>query len=209
MRTKKDKIEGRSREREPRSRALGFVATFTMVSNREGSSPRRAASPAKSYSVFTKATWAFIIFIGIQAFLLKWPQPKVDVMEDFALPLAKKYMNTFTATPLQGVRVLITGPTSGIGKGLARVLSELGASIIAVGRSASKLEQLQADLGGLVDPFVADFSDLNSVASVANSISDKYDHIDVIIANAGIHYHWVTFSSPRTKQGYDLLYGSK
>jgi NADPH:quinone reductase-like Zn-dependent oxidoreductase len=184
-----------------------------MVSNQEGSSPQHAAAPPKSDTVFTKATWAFILFFGIQAILLKCPQPKVDLMPEFALPLANKYMETssFTSKPLQGVRVLITGPTSGIGKGLAHVLSELGASIIAVSRSASKLEQLQADLGGpsYVDPFVADFSDLNSVASAAISISDKYDHIDVIIANAGVHYHWVTLSSPHTKQGYDLLYGSK
>jgi hypothetical protein len=48
--------------------------------------------------------------------------------------------------PLNGVVILITGATSGIGKELAGWTFRHGATVIAMGRSSQKLRQLEQDL---------------------------------------------------------------
>jgi NAD(P)-dependent dehydrogenase (short-subunit alcohol dehydrogenase family) len=44
---------------------------------------------------------------------------------------------------IQGVKVLVTGGTSGIGKALVATLSQLGARVIVVSRNAEKLLELK------------------------------------------------------------------
>ena len=45
-----------------------------------------------------------------------------------------------------GARVVVTGAGSGIGRASCRVLDELGAQVILVGRTESSLEETAADL---------------------------------------------------------------
>jgi short chain dehydrogenase len=133
--------------------------------------------------------------------------------------------------PLQGVVILITGATSGIGKELALWTFARGATVIAMGRSTNKLEQLKelADDAALAKTnqevvvearlftIVADFADLQSVANAVKSMkalsksedSVFPDHIDIVVCNAGIHQGFDAFWDPyrATKQGYDLTFG--
>jgi hypothetical protein len=175
--------------------------------------------------------WTILIAVVI----LMCPQPPITettVVEEIALPLATKYIQgryqpppKNPEKPLEGVRVLITGPTSGIGRGLATVLSQMGAEVIGLGRSESKLRQMMRMVDDsdndndndndekhnnniLQGYHVADMADLHSVAAAANQILERYDRIDMLIANAGVHYHWTTTgSTPATEQGLDLVFG--
>merc|ERR1712151_1382737 len=116
-----------------------------------------------------------------------------------------------------------TGATSGIGKGLSCTLYKLGATIIAIGRSNTKLTLLEQELmtncttattttrenkkKKRIISILSDFSDLESVSKASNTIlSSKIKSIDFLINNAGFGYN-EPLESYVTKQGYDLCFG--
>ncbi len=84
-------------------------------------------------------------------------------------------------------RVLITGATSGIGKGLAHHYAEQGASLLLVGRSPDKLRTLVEELDRIATEPIETFCvNLNQPESV-KAIIDRYT-IDIFINNAGLSY---------------------
>jgi short-subunit dehydrogenase len=85
--------------------------------------------------------------------------------------------------------VMITGASSGIGRGLATELARKGAKIGLVARRADALRELQSDLetlGGHAFSAPGDVRDAASMREVAESITAELGSIDVLIANAGI-----------------------
>jgi NAD(P)-dependent dehydrogenase (short-subunit alcohol dehydrogenase family) len=77
---------------------------------------------------------------------------------------------------------LVTGATEGIGKVTAMTLAKQGATVAIICRNPDKAKELAA-VG--VDVFVADLSLLAEVRRVAAEIAAKYDHLDVLVNNAG------------------------
>lgn len=74
---------------------------------------------------------------------------------------------------------LVTGATSGIGKAITVALAGAGFEVIALGRSVSALEKMQAIDG--VRPLALDLTDREALsAALAN------EDIDVLINNAGV-----------------------
>jgi NAD(P)-dependent dehydrogenase (short-subunit alcohol dehydrogenase family) len=57
-------------------------------------------------------------------------------------------MNTFKLNALQGMTVLVTGASSGIGKAAAILLSECGARVVVNGRDEDRLNQTLSQLKG-------------------------------------------------------------
>jgi dehydrogenase/reductase SDR family member 12 len=91
---------------------------------------------------------------------------------------------------LDGRTVLVTGPTSGLGRAATEALARLGARVILVGRSPERLAALRAELqatyGGDRFPIVvADMGSLASVRAAASQILDTESRLDVVIDNAG------------------------
>ena len=74
------------------------------------------------------------------------------------------------------------GATNGIGLALTRKLSQLGGTVVAIGRSSSKLEQLRKEIPS-VRTLEMDLADLESVARGANELvaALKESGIDIII----------------------------
>ncbi len=79
--------------------------------------------------------------------------------------------------------VIITGASDGIGAAAARNLSARGDHVVVVGRSAPKTRSVADSLGA--DFAVADFSELDHVRQLADTLLDRYDRIDVLANNAG------------------------
>ena len=93
---------------------------------------------------------------------------------------------------LQGRRVIITGPTSGVGKEVARGLAALGADLTLACRDVVKGEQVAAEItrqnGSLdVDVMQIDTSSQESIRAFAREFRLKYDHLDVLINNAAMN----------------------
>lgn len=94
------------------------------------------------------------------------------------------------ADALAGATVLVTGPTSGLGRATVDVLSSYGARVILVGRSAERLgrvrDELVARYGEDRYPLVvADMSSLESVRAAVDHILGTETRLDVIVDNAG------------------------
>jgi len=91
---------------------------------------------------------------------------------------------------LAGKTVLITGPTSGLGRATAGEVAGLGARVVLVGRSAERLAQVRDDLVAAhgEDRFpivVADMSSLASVRAAVATVVATEPRLDVVIDNAG------------------------
>jgi NAD(P)-dependent dehydrogenase (short-subunit alcohol dehydrogenase family) len=89
---------------------------------------------------------------------------------------------------LEGVRIVVTGASSGLGAHAVRHLVGLGAHVLAAARRADRLERLAADLDGAPGRVVvhrADVSlDADARAMIAAAV-DAFGGIDVLVNNAG------------------------
>ncbi|WDQ17810.1 SDR family NAD(P)-dependent oxidoreductase [Rhodopirellula sp. P2] len=104
-------------------------------------------------------------------------------------------------------RILITGATDGIGLATAKMLVSLGHHVLLHGRDAQKLEQLEQSLRPLsndavMERYVADLSRMNEVETLAEAVSAKHDHLDVLINNAGVF----STPDPLTPDGLDIRF---
>jgi NAD(P)-dependent dehydrogenase (short-subunit alcohol dehydrogenase family) len=94
---------------------------------------------------------------------------------------------------LTGRTVLVTGPTSGLGRAATDALAALGARIILVGRSEERLGRLRDELVHThgEDRFpvvIADMGSLASVQAAAARVLETEARLDVVVDNAGAIY---------------------
>jgi NAD(P)-dependent dehydrogenase (short-subunit alcohol dehydrogenase family) len=88
---------------------------------------------------------------------------------------------------LQDKTAIITGATGGIGEATAKLFLKEGANVMLVGRSADKLKETTARLGGSrhLAQFVADAADESAMAGAVDATLKAFDGIDILFANAG------------------------
>lgn len=89
---------------------------------------------------------------------------------------------------VKGKHILITGASSGIGLTTAKMLAEYGAHVILVARTQEKLEEAQAEIqanGGMASVFACDLNDMDSIDQISKDILARFEHIDILINNAG------------------------
>jgi NAD(P)-dependent dehydrogenase (short-subunit alcohol dehydrogenase family) len=91
---------------------------------------------------------------------------------------------------LTGKTIVITGPTSGLGRAAAHQLAAMGADLILVGRSAEKLERTKSELVRDSDTqkfhtVIADMDDLEAVRTASEQILGLTSSLHALIHNAG------------------------
>jgi short-subunit dehydrogenase len=85
--------------------------------------------------------------------------------------------------------VMITGASSGIGRGLAVELARRGAKVGLVARRAEVVQEVVREIGDVGSRAVAlpaDVQDANSLSAAADKLREQFGPIDILIANAGI-----------------------
>ena len=106
-------------------------------------------------------------------------------------------------TPTRTPTIVITGATSGLGRIAATELAQRGAHLVLTARSAERAKQTRAEIQSAapraeVDIVLGDLSRMADVRRVGKDIASRYDHIDVLINNAGVH----AFEQRITGDGY-------
>ncbi|WTU15849.1 SDR family oxidoreductase [Streptomyces sp. NBC_00075] len=86
---------------------------------------------------------------------------------------------------MTGNTILITGGTSGIGRGLAVRLHEAGNKVIVAGRRKELLDEITAEHQG-IDGLVLDVADPDSIARARETVAASYPELNVLVNNAGI-----------------------
>ena len=81
--------------------------------------------------------------------------------------------------------VLVTGGGTGIGRGLAEALHDLGNTVLVAGRRAHHLEDVASASPG-IRTMALDITDPGSIARVAGNVVKNHPELDVLINNAGV-----------------------
>jgi 3-oxoacyl-[acyl-carrier protein] reductase len=93
-------------------------------------------------------------------------------------------------TSLAGRSVVVTGGTRGIGKGIARVFAQSGASVLISGRNpevaSEAAAELAAETGGTVSAFATDIATVAGCRALAEAAVQRHGGVDILCANAGI-----------------------
>ena len=104
---------------------------------------------------------------------------------------------------------VVTGPTSGMGRSMARALATPDATVFLVARDRAKLDALAGDIaraGGRAVVVVADFADLAAVARAAQEIIARAGQDELrlvgLLNNAGMQHR----RPSKNAQGLDLTY---
>ena len=85
---------------------------------------------------------------------------------------------------LAGQVGLVTGGGRGIGAGIARELAEAGMRVAVSARTASEVQAVAQEIGGLA--IEADVSDRKSVDAMVERVEAELGPLDLLVANAGI-----------------------
>jgi len=105
---------------------------------------------------------------------------------------------------------LVTGASAGIGFETALGLARAGFRVVMAGRDATRTERARDDVAkrlaaerrdtAFVETALADFASLASVRSLAETILNRHDRLDVLVNNAGI----IAPRYQRSQDGYEL-----
>jgi NAD(P)-dependent dehydrogenase (short-subunit alcohol dehydrogenase family) len=82
--------------------------------------------------------------------------------------------------------IVITGAGAGLGRALARRFAAEGETVVALGRTAAKVEGVAKECGGKAMAVTCDVSSPESVKAGFTAIAARHAKIDVLINNAGI-----------------------
>ena len=85
---------------------------------------------------------------------------------------------------ISGLKVMITGGSSGIGKSIAKLLADQGAIVVITGRDKNKLERVAQEIRAI--PIHLDVTKYNQIAVKTLDAFHTMGGIDVLINNAGI-----------------------
>ena len=109
---------------------------------------------------------------------------------------------------LEGRRIIVTGASTGIGRGTARELARLGADVTLVcrdaGRGAAAQDEIEQAAGKRPDLVLGDLSLLAGVRGVAAEIRHRYPAIHVLVNNAGL----IVGSFEKTSEGLERTFAT-
>lgn len=101
------------------------------------------------------------------------------------------YQSVFKTGLFVGQTIIVTGGGSGIGRCTAHELAALGAHVVLVGRTASKLDAVQAEIledGGSASTHACDIRDEAAVIQTIDAVLQARGRIDGLVNNAGGQY---------------------
>ena len=87
------------------------------------------------------------------------------------------------------MRVIVTGASGGIGRGIATVLARHGCAVGGFARSAESLEALASHIresGGVCHTVTGDLRDMESTSHAIRELMERLGGVDALVNNGGI-----------------------
>ncbi|WP_249011440.1 SDR family NAD(P)-dependent oxidoreductase [Conexibacter sp. DBS9H8] len=95
-------------------------------------------------------------------------------------------MTTIVDERLRGVRALVTGASSGIGRAMARALADAGARVAVSSRSEDRARAAADEVGANALAVAFDVRDARAVAAGVDAVYGAFGGLDLLVNNAGI-----------------------
>lgn len=108
----------------------------------------------------------------------------------------------------RGRIALVTGANGGLGLEIARVLAGHNAHVIMASRNQQKARDAETDIRDSVPDASLeirelDLASLDSVGRIAKGLLEEFDHIDLLINNAGV----MGIPERKTEDGFEMQFG--
>lgn len=84
---------------------------------------------------------------------------------------------------------IVTGAARGIGEAISKRLAAMGAKIILIARDSDALHRVRQEIenaGGHAEVTALDLQNESGIASLADSVKDRYGRCDILVNNAAI-----------------------
>ena len=111
-------------------------------------------------------------------------------------------------TEMAGKVVIITGGNTGIGKEAAVGLAGLGARVVVTSRNEERGRSARQEIAersgnDSVEVMSLDLASFTSIRSFAADVLDRFDHLDVLVNNAGL----ILYRRSETQEGFEETFG--
>lgn len=104
---------------------------------------------------------------------------------------------------LAGKLAVVTGGGSGIGKASAMALAQAGAKVALIGRTPDEILDTAKELGGEEAGHFAIAADVSreiEMLAAFESISSRWESVDIVVANAGINGTWAPLDQLKVEE---------
>jgi uncharacterized oxidoreductase len=89
---------------------------------------------------------------------------------------------------LEGIKALVTGGSSGVGRALALKLADMGARVVITGRSRAKLDAVAQERPQTIIPIATDLADPVAVDELIAMLREDHPDLALLVNNAGVQY---------------------
>ena len=86
---------------------------------------------------------------------------------------------------VQGKIAVISGGSTGVGKAVAKQLTESGAQVVVLARRPDRLEAAVAEIGGSALGIPTDIGDGDSVRAAFATVEERFGRVDILLNSAG------------------------
>ena len=103
--------------------------------------------------------------------------------------------------PSKGLRAIVTGASSGIGKATALAFAKSGIGVALISRSADKLEAVAEEIKALktqadIEIYPMDLAEVERVKQQIAEICTQFGPIEILVNNAGMGYTNYLYETP-------------
>ncbi len=94
-------------------------------------------------------------------------------------------MSVFAAGLFEGTVAVVTGGGTGLGREVAHAYARLGGRVVIAGRTAARLDEVAASIGGACLAVPTNIREPGQVDALRDAVYDRFGRVDVLVNNAG------------------------